>query len=69
MIDVSRAEAMYLREHGRGKDVYVSGKNHGSNGHSFFITTSHKTMKLLNEYRKQHNQGVTKESLHKGERK
>ena len=59
MINVSRAEAEMLRERGRGHDVYVANRG-ASRSKTYFVTTSNKTMKLLNEYRNQHNQEVAK---------
>ena len=52
MIDISADEARMLRENGRGADVHMSGSTHKSRLKSYFLTTSPKSMKLLNEYRK-----------------
>ena len=40
-----------LRENGRGHDVHMSSRNKKSRGKRYFLTTSFKSMKLLNEYR------------------
>ena len=54
MIDITRCEAMMLREAGRGHDVHMSSRQHKSRSKTYFLTTSPKSMKLLNEYRKAH---------------
>ncbi len=54
MIDISRAEADYLRKSGRGNDVHMANQRHKSHAKKYFVTTSPKTMRLLEDYRKQH---------------
>ena len=54
LIDITRDEADMLRENGRGKDVHMSNQKHKSRGKSYFVTTSFKTMKLLEKYRNDH---------------
>ena len=51
MISISAEEAKMLREHGRGEDVHMSSRNKKSRGKRYFLTTSYKSMKLLNDYR------------------
>lgn len=51
MIDITSAEANYLRENGRGNDVHMSSRNKSSHGKKYFATTDYKTLRLLNEYR------------------
>ena len=54
MIDITRDEADMLRKAGRGNDVHMSSRQHKSRSKTYFLTTSPKSMKLLNEYRKAH---------------
>ena len=51
MIDITSAEAAYLRKNGRGHDVHMSSRGKCSRGKKYFATTDYKTMCLLNEYR------------------
>ena len=51
MITITKAEAAYLRDNGRSIDVHMSSRSKNSNGKRYFLTTSYKSMKLLNEYR------------------
>lgn len=51
MISITGEEAKMLRENGRGHDVHMSSRNKKSRGKRYFLTTSFKSMKLLNEYR------------------
>ena len=54
MIDITRKEADMLRAAGRGKDIHMSSQSHKSKQKTYFLTTSSKSMKLLDEYRKLH---------------
>ena len=51
MISISRAEADFLRDNQRGHDVHVVNRDHKSRGKRYYLTTSPKSMKLLNDYR------------------
>ena len=59
MIDITKHEAKYLASMGRRVDIHSASRTHGSKKISYFITTSPKTMKLLDEYRKSHTSCVT----------
>ena len=61
MIDITKAEAFMIREAGLGHDVHMSSRSHGKNAKSYFLTTSPKAMKLLNQYRKDHTCSVERE--------
>lgn len=54
MIDITAAEAKMLRDRGCGHDVHLSSRSHKSSHKSYFLTTSPKSMRILNEYRKSH---------------
>lgn len=54
MIDISAREAKMLRDRGRSDDVHLSSRSHNSSHKSYFLTTSPKSMRILNEYRKSH---------------
>lgn len=54
MIDITRKEADMLRKAGRMNDVHMSSQSHKSRQKTYFLTTSPKSMKILNEYRKLH---------------
>lgn len=53
MIRITKNEAEYLRANGKGYDVHMSSATHKSRAKRFYATTSPKTMKLLEKYRKQ----------------
>lgn len=52
LITISKKEASFLRSKGRAHDVHVHSKNHKSNAKRYFLTTSFKSVNILNEYRK-----------------
>lgn len=54
MINITQAEAKMLRDAGRGADVHMSSRQHKSKSKTYFLTTSPKSMRILNEYRKLH---------------
>ena len=54
MIDITAREAKMLRDRGRSEDVHLSSRSHKSSHKSYYLTTSPKSMKILNEYRKNH---------------
>ena len=54
MIDITRAEADMLRSAGLGNDVHMSSQSHKGRRKTYFLTTSPKAMKALNNYRKNH---------------
>ena len=64
MVNITQAEAFFLRASGRGEDVHVSSRTHKSRSKRYFATESYKTMTLLNKYRRQH---VTE--VHEAERR
>lgn len=51
MIKISREEAQYLFANGRGVDVHISSITKNSRGKRYYVTQSHSTMKLLNDYK------------------
>lgn len=51
MIPISKDEAFLLREHGRGKDVHMSSKDHKAKGKRYWATESFKSMNLIKAYR------------------
>jgi hypothetical protein len=51
LIKISKDEATYLREHGRGKDIHLSSATHKARAVRYYLTQSFKSMKLLNSYR------------------
>ena len=52
MILITKNEAKYLREHGRGADINISSKTHKSRAKKYYLEEKEKSLKLLEEYRK-----------------
>lgn len=52
MVEITQDEAIMLRESGRSDDVHMSSRTKKSRGKKYFMTESYKSIKLLNEYRK-----------------
>jgi len=52
LIDITKKEMEYLVKNGRGYDVHLASATHKSGYKTRFVTESPKTMKLLEEYRK-----------------
>ena len=53
LLKISKAEAFYLRDHGRWNDVHMSSQTHKKRGKRYWLTTAPKSMKLLEQFRKQ----------------
>ena len=51
MILITKKEAYYLREKGRGKDIVVSSKTHNGKAKRYYLTESKTSLKLLNAFR------------------
>lgn len=51
LISISQEEAKYLREHGRSHDIHLSSATHKGHAKRNWLTTSYKSMMLLEEYR------------------
>ena len=51
MINISQAEAKYLRNNGRAHDIHMSSQNKKGRGKKYYLTESYKSLKLLNDYR------------------
>lgn len=58
MIDITKDEAQMLRAAGLWEDVHMSNRQHKSKNKTYFLTTSPKAMRILNEYRKLHTNEV-----------
>ena len=54
MVNITQAEAFFLRASGRADDVHVSSRTHKSKAKRYFATESFKTMQLLNKYKNKH---------------
>ena len=52
MITINKKEAEYLRSKGRDHDIHVHNKTHKGNAKHYYLTTSFKSVDLLNKYRK-----------------
>lgn len=53
VLKISKQEAEYLRDNGRGYDIHISSKSHKSRGKRYYATSSPKTMKLLDKFKQQ----------------
>ena len=51
LLKISKAEAFYLRDHGRWNDVHMSSATHKAKRKRYWMTASPKSVKLLNLYR------------------
>lgn len=52
MILITKKEAYYLRDKGRGKDIIVSSKTHNGKAKRYYLTESKTSLKLLDTFRK-----------------
>ena len=52
MILITKKEAYYLRDKGRGKDIIVSSKTHNGKAKRYYLTESKASLKLLDAFRK-----------------
>lgn len=52
MILITKKEAYYLRDKGRGKDIIVSSKTHNGKAKRYYLTESKVSLKLLDTFRK-----------------
>lgn len=51
MILITKKEAYYLRDKGRGKDIVVSSKTHHGKAKRYYLTESKKSLDLVQKYR------------------
>ena len=51
MIKISADEAKFLRSKNRGHDVHMSSATHHAKAKRYYLTTSPKSVRLLDEYR------------------
>ena len=51
MIQITKKEAEYLRNHNRGDHVHMTSKSHKSSAKKYYVVDNKKNMELLNEYR------------------
>lgn len=51
MIKISADEAKFLRSKNRSQDIHMSSATHKSRAKVYYLTTSPKSMRLLEEYR------------------
>ena len=51
LIKISQDEAKYLRENGRESDIHMASQCHKGRAKTYYLTTSYKSMKLLEKYR------------------
>ena len=55
LIKIEADEAAYLRENGQAFDVHMTSATHKSKAKKYYLTTSPRSMKLLDKYRKSKN--------------
>lgn len=51
MILITKREAEYLREHGRGADILVSSITHKGRAKRYYLAEKDKSLQLLEKYR------------------
>ena len=52
MILITKKEAYYLRDKGKGKDIIVSSKTHNGKAKRYYLTESKVSLDILSSYRK-----------------
>lgn len=51
MILITKREAEYLREHGRGADILISSITHKGRAKRYYLAEKEKSLQLLEKYR------------------